>query len=116
QFGPSMAKLAELNVRCFVEIGPHPTLAGLAAETVTAKDARWLPSMRRGQPAWPQLAQSLGELYSAGCDINWAGWNQGHAGRRVAAPTYPCQRERYWYTDLAPEAPTSPPELPGGGS
>jgi NADPH:quinone reductase-like Zn-dependent oxidoreductase len=113
RFAASMARLAALGVRCFIEVGPHPTLAGLGSETVTAKDVLWLPSVRRGKPAWPQLADSVARLYKAGYDIEWSGWCRDYQGRPAVAPTYPFQRERYWFTDIVGTASSPAKRLPG---
>lgn len=99
RFAASMSKLGELGVRTFLEIGPHSTLSAMGMETLTDRSLRWLPSLRRGVPAWTQLAESVAALYRAGHELDWDGWVSEHAGRRVAAPTYPFQRQRYWFID-----------------
>jgi acyl transferase domain-containing protein/NADP-dependent 3-hydroxy acid dehydrogenase YdfG/acyl carrier protein len=100
RFAESIDKLLALGVRSFVEIGPHPTLVGLGMESRAAAGAHWLASVRRSRPAWQQLGETLGSLYRIGYGPDWRSWNRDFAGRRVAAPTYPFQRERYWFTDL----------------
>jgi acyl transferase domain-containing protein len=44
------------------------------------------------------MLESVGSLYVHGMEIDWAGFDRDYAGgrRRVALPTYPFQRERYW--------------------
>ncbi|MCX6040910.1 MAG: hypothetical protein NTV69_07230, partial [Caldilinea sp.] len=49
---------------------------------------------------------SLGALYVRGAAIDWEGFDRGYARRKVALPTYPFQRQRYWVT-----APSQPVKL-----
>ena len=42
------------------------------------------------------LAEGLGRLFTAGAVVDWAAWFAGSGARRVALPTYPFQRERFW--------------------
>ncbi|MDO9215988.1 MAG: acyltransferase domain-containing protein, partial [Lacisediminimonas sp.] len=60
-------------------------------------DLACLPSLRSGQGDWQVLLASLGELYERGASIDWRGFEQAYPQRRkVALPTYPFQRQRYW--------------------
>ncbi|WP_052517811.1 type I polyketide synthase [Archangium violaceum] len=45
---------------------------------------------------WPRLLKTLGELYVKGVEVDWAAFDAPYARRRVALPTYPFQRQRYW--------------------
>ena len=42
------------------------------------------------------MLESLQALYVAGADIDWAGFDRDYPRTRVALPTYPFQRRRYW--------------------
>ncbi len=96
RFADTVRTLVGAGVTTLVEIGPHSTLTALGRETASDAHLRWLPSVRRGRPAWGQLADSVGALHRGGAEIDWAAWADGHAGRRTVAPTYPFQRERHW--------------------
>lgn len=63
--------------------GPYETVT-IAPDTGTASDsaARW-------------LAATVGKLWLAGAEIDWAALHRGE-GRRVELPTYPFRRTRYW--------------------
>jgi acyl transferase domain-containing protein len=65
----------------------------------------WVASMRRGRDERRQMLESAAALYTRGVSIDWVQVAGGHRGRRVALPTYPFQRERYWWTDAAPSTP-----------
>ena len=104
RFAPSLRMLANEGYRIFVEIGPHPTLIGLAQGTL-GLDATCLPSLRRGAPEWPTILEAAGRLVVRGVPVDWAGFDRDYRRRRLALPTYPFQRERFW-VDAAP-APTA---------
>jgi acyl transferase domain-containing protein/acyl carrier protein len=115
RFSESIASVIEKGARTFIEVGPHPTLIGLAMETARSTDLRWLPTMRRNRPVWEQIGESIGQLYESGGEIDWSGWNRGFRGSRVDGPTYPFQRQDFWYTDLLGQVSTlSKPAVPVG--
>jgi acyl transferase domain-containing protein/NADPH:quinone reductase-like Zn-dependent oxidoreductase/acyl carrier protein/SAM-dependent methyltransferase len=83
-----------------VSEGKQGTGSASGAQLVT------LPSLREHQPDWQQMLTSLGALYVRGATLDWLALDQGSAltpRRKVALPTYPFQRQRYWM-DGAPPA------------
>ncbi len=103
RFGDAVQMLYETGYRVFVEIGPGTTLLGMGQRCLpNGADAVWLPSLRKGQGDWQSILTSLGALFVHGLDISWDGFEGDYARRsKVALPTYPFQRERYWITDVA---------------
>ncbi|MFZ4850519.1 MAG: SDR family NAD(P)-dependent oxidoreductase, partial [Caldilinea sp.] len=89
-----------------LEVGPQATLLGMAGHSLDALTGEssgqeaggtaFLPSLRPGQSDWQQLLSSLGALYVRGAQIDWEGIDRGYSRRKVALPTYPFQRQRYW--------------------
>ena len=79
-----------------LEVGPGTTLAGLGQQCVTKPDWVWASSLRQGRGDWAQLLPSLGRLYVAGVDIDWAGFDAPYPRHRVPLPTYPFQRQSFW--------------------
>ena len=57
----------------------------------------WLPSLRKGQDDWPSLLDSLSELYVLGAKVDWQGFDRDCRRQRLILPTYPFERERYWF-------------------
>jgi acyl transferase domain-containing protein len=43
------------------------------------------------------LLNSLGVLEIQGVEVNWAGFDRDYQRRRVPLPTYPFERQRYWF-------------------
>jgi len=96
RFAASMETLQQMGYEVFVEIGPKPTLLGMARQCSSTVKGVWLPSLRPGHSDWQQMLQSLTELYVRGVPVDWSGFDRDYARRRVVLPTYPFQRQRYW--------------------
>ena len=88
RFADGVVALQEQGVTALVEIGPHPTLLGLARTCLADPDAAFLPSMKRGTDEWETLLRSLGDLYLRGQNVDWAGFERGFSRRFVSLPTY----------------------------
>jgi acyl transferase domain-containing protein len=101
QFASAVDLLIQDECETFVEIGAHPVLRSALAEClqVRGKSGTIIPSLRRGEDDGATMRQSLGRLYSLGCNVNWEaalGPQQVCSG----LPQYPWRRERHW---LGPE-------------
>ena len=107
QFMKSMQTLYDLGNRLFVEVGPHPTLLGMAAQCLPNADCIWVPSLRRGQEDWEQMLKALSLLYCNGASVKWRDFEA--KGRRLPLPNYPFQRERHWIERIN-RSPGSAPE------
>lgn len=81
----------------FVELSPHPVLAGSMHELLALEGREGLvvPSLRRGEPERPGLLTSLGALYTRGCPVAWERFSD-ESSRFVALPTYPWQLRTHW--------------------
>jgi len=101
QFVRSIEYLERLDYKIYLEIGPKPTLLGMARSLLEPKgDANQklvLPSLRSGQQGdWVTLLQSLALLHTNGINIDWQGFSKDYKARPLDLPTYPFQKERYW--------------------
>ncbi|MEO8696544.1 MAG: SDR family NAD(P)-dependent oxidoreductase, partial [Acidimicrobiales bacterium] len=96
RFGDGVRHLRELECNVFIEIGPHPTLIGMAQGAVSIPDALWLPSLRKGRGEWSQLLESVAKLYVMGARIDWKAFDRPYAYRTVSLPTYAFDRQRHW--------------------
>ncbi|QLE49244.1 type I polyketide synthase [Nostoc sp. C057] len=99
QFAASMQVLYQAGYEVFVEIGPHPTLLGMARREcpeVLDEQGLWLASLRKGKEDWQQLLDSVAQLYVTGVEIDWQEFESDYARNKVILPNYPWQRQRYW--------------------
>ena len=96
QFVAGLQTLYAQGVRLFLEVGPRPILSGIGQNTLTDAGAVWLPSLRRGTDDWRQMLQSLATLHLHDVRIDWAGFDRDYPRRKIALPTYPFERTRFW--------------------
>jgi len=86
-FAEGLRTAQTLGYRTFVEIGPKSAPPNLGADCV------FLPSPRD----WPGLLETLARLYLLGAPVDWAGFDRSRPRRKLPLPTYPFQRERFWF-------------------
>ncbi|HSI02840.1 MAG TPA: type I polyketide synthase, partial [Myxococcota bacterium] len=96
QFAAGVKTLVDHGCTIFIEIGPRATLLGPASECVDRPDLAWLPSLRRSAGAWEQLLESVASAYARGVEVDWQRFDADYSRRRVALPTYPFERQRFW--------------------
>jgi acyl transferase domain-containing protein/surfactin synthase thioesterase subunit/acyl carrier protein len=100
-FANAIAQLIAEKHTLFLEISPHPILAGYISQCLraSAQEGIVLPSLRRQAEERGTMLSSLGALYSKGYTVDWHKlYPEG--GRCVTLPTYPWQRSRYWVDSL----------------
>ncbi len=82
-----------------LEVGPGRTLTGLARQTVARSAAgSVLPCLGPVQAPGKDvhhLLVAIGQLWLAGANPDWNGLQSG-TRRRIALPTYPFERKRFW--------------------
>ena len=93
-----------------LEVGPTASLLGMGRRCLPDLQVLWLPSLRKGQEDWPSLLASLSELYVLGAKVDWPGFDRDYPRQRLSLPTYPFERERYWF-----EPSKSPRRSPAAG-
>jgi acyl transferase domain-containing protein len=99
----------------FLEVGPSQALTTLALQhddptaPVTA-----IPSLRHSKENLPDYASVLraaGRLWQVGHAFDWTTFCAGQPPRRIALPTYPFERKRYWIEPPKAEAGATPTAL-----
>lgn len=98
RFYDALKTLAAGKYELYLEIGAAPILSSLGAQIITDPGALFIPSLRKGQDDWEQALTALGQLYTAGVDVDWEGleYSYNRGGQKVSLPTYPFQRQKYW--------------------
>jgi acyl transferase domain-containing protein/acyl carrier protein len=82
----------------FLEVGPHPVLSAAVSQGLEAhgREAVLLASLRRGRDERETTQEALAGLWVLGHPVDWSAvFPDG--GRPVRLPTYPFQRQRYWF-------------------
>jgi acyl transferase domain-containing protein len=95
-FAEGIQTLHQEGCKLFLEIGPKPILLETGRQCLPENVGVWLPSLYPPQQDWQQMLSSLGELYVKGVKVDWLGFDKDYVRRKVALPTYPFQRQRYW--------------------
>jgi acyl transferase domain-containing protein/acyl carrier protein len=98
RFAAAAAKLPSLEVGACLELGADPVLCAMASECLQAEDEppAAIPVLRAGRPEATTLGAAVAAAHANGVALDWERFFAGTAPRRVALPTYPFQRRRYW--------------------
>jgi acyl transferase domain-containing protein len=104
QFGASIAALVARGHRLFLEIGPSPTLVGMAARSFDDPTIQWVHSLREHKADEREMAYAAATLWANGTEVNWRAVARTRPARRAVLPTYPLQRERFWVAGVGPWA------------
>ena len=104
RFSTMTQKLLEDNYTIFIEMSPHPLLLSAIQETGHdfGKSVYGIPSLRRNTADSVEILRSLGTLYESGYSIDWE--RLYPTGSLVNLPSYPWQRQRYWYVSASTNA------------
>ena len=97
RFAAGIQTLAESGCEIFLELGPNPVLLAMGRRCTTKSNTLWLPTLRLGRDDWSESLSSLQALHHAGVSVNWNGFDRDYPRRRIQLPTYPFQRERFWF-------------------
>ena len=111
RFADALAQVLDDSAPVLLEVGPGQALSTLARQhTGRAAEQPVLSSLPHAQQETSAAAHgltTLGRLWQAGVNVNWHTIYSREHRRRVHLPTYPFERERYWYDtgDVAADAP-----------
>ncbi len=81
----------------FIEVSPHPILAGAVAEILAdaGRDGAAVGTLRRGAGGPRQFLTALGAAWVRGAAVRWPDVT-GPVRRHIELPTYPFERQRFW--------------------
>lgn len=99
-FSASVTELMRDENRVFLGVGPGRTLISLARRHVPPGQKRLLVSSlshpQDGTSDSIAMLTSLGRMWASGVRIDWRGFHSEEPRKRVALPTYPFERKRYF--------------------
>jgi acyl transferase domain-containing protein len=100
RFSPGLEVLLSEPDRALLEIGPSATLSILAKQHPDPTTKRLILSSLRGadgaQSDLHCVLGTLGRLWLAGFPVRWEALYEHEQRQRIALPTYPFERERFW--------------------
>jgi len=100
QFSRGLEELFQDPSRVFLEVGPGQVLTSLARQhPARSKSSRVFASTRHPQEKISDSAHLLataGQIWIAGCSMNWKAFDDGETSHRIPIPTYPFERQRFW--------------------
>ncbi|PXW29589.1 type I polyketide synthase [Paraburkholderia caballeronis] len=96
RFGDAVAQLVRDGVRVFVEVGPHSILRTYVKQTLESLGVagHTLPTLKRHQDSASMLHHAIVAVVANGARVDPDRFAPD--APRVALPSYPWQRERYW--------------------
>lgn len=108
RFSECVAAAVAGGINVLLEVGPGRALTTLAEFDLSEgqSGASALHSMKHPQQTISDeehLAQTLGRLWLAGITLDSKVYFSGQKRRRIELPTYPFERERYWF-DVQPNS------------
>jgi acyl transferase domain-containing protein len=95
QFLGGVETLSREGITACLEIGPNPVLTGMGKRCLPGQDMTFIASLRSKCHDDQMLAESLGQLYVLGAEIDWTGTSPYH-GPRLTLPSAPFQNRRCW--------------------
>lgn len=95
-----------------LEVGPGHTL-GTCARQQSGRSRDQLivasmPGAGTGESAAATMMTVLGRLWLSGASVDWQAFHAHEQRRRVALPSYPFERQRYWIDALPDNGPRLP--------
>ncbi len=126
RFSAGLEDLLRQPGRFLLEVGPGQTLSTFARQHPAGGGVSVVPTLgeRGGGADHATLLKAAGRLWLAGAEVDGARYFRHERRRRVALPTYPFERQRYWIeasrievnqetapADAVLDAPAPPPAL-----
>ncbi|MFD7533450.1 SDR family NAD(P)-dependent oxidoreductase [Streptomyces sp. NPDC059849] len=84
------------GIATFLELGPDPVLTSLVRDALDGRGTAVVAAcvLQRDKGEVRTVPRALAAVFASGTETDWAPLLG--AGRRIALPTYPFQRKRYW--------------------
>ncbi|MEE0406117.1 MAG: acyltransferase domain-containing protein, partial [Desulfovibrio sp.] len=95
--------LDALDPKAWLEVGPSGILTALCRReqnaASTASSTVHTASLHAREPEWQQVQAALGDLYTAGCQIDWNAFAEDQRWGRIHLPLYPFQGTKHFVDD-----------------
>jgi len=101
RFSAAIDTLANTGCDLLIEVGPNATLTSLGrAHLRSQQSVTWVPTLRPPKDELEHALSALGAVYEAGVKLDWRALyraSRGERGARACLPTYPYDRQRFWF-------------------
>jgi acyl transferase domain-containing protein/acyl carrier protein len=89
-----------------IEVGPRGLLTALSQQTWSTLGPQWLTSLsgKTGENEATNLRAAAATAWLHGAKLDWSAAQQGRDRHRLALPTYPFERQRYWFEESHAQA------------
>jgi phthiocerol/phenolphthiocerol synthesis type-I polyketide synthase E len=111
RFAEGLSSLLAEPARVLLEVGPGDALTRLAGRHPrhgAGRVAAASLASREHRDEERSILDALGRLWAAGVEVDWPAFHAGKARRRVALPTYPFERRRFWIEGAGEDAAAAP--------
>ncbi len=100
RFSPGILELQKQPGRVLLEVGPGKTLSTLALQHQNPEAKQTvIPSLSHVNEQQADtfcMLTALGHLWTTGAKVDWSNFYADEQRNRLALPTYPFERKRYW--------------------
>ncbi|MDA8528595.1 AMP-binding protein, partial [Opitutaceae bacterium] len=88
--------LSKLGCDIVIEVGPRNLLSVLSTQSWPDQPVQWVTSLKPEQSDHITMLEAAAHAWKFGTKLNWSALHAERPNRRLAVPTYPFQRERFW--------------------
>ncbi|MEV4832801.1 SDR family NAD(P)-dependent oxidoreductase, partial [Micromonospora sp. NPDC049257] len=97
RFADAVRAMADEGVTTFLELGPAGVLSAMGPACLDDDaDAVFAPLLRADHDEETDVVAAVARAHVRGVPVDWTGFFAARGARRVALPTYPFQRRRFW--------------------
>ncbi len=123
QFQKSLSTIEASGSPIYLELGTQPQLLVLAESNGIPEERRVASLSRSAREVdTGKLLNAAARLFNRGVDLDWKAIHESRPFRRAPLPTYPFQRQRFWFTEHRtsfagapnPTAAPTPDRIPTG--
>ncbi|MFY1684169.1 SDR family NAD(P)-dependent oxidoreductase [Micromonospora sp. WMMD730] len=97
RFADAVRAMADEGVTTFLELGPAGVLSAMGPACLDDDaDAVFAPLLRADHDEESDVVAAVARAHVRGVPVDWTAFFAARGARRVALPTYPFQRRRFW--------------------
>lgn len=99
RYSDSIDTLNDFGCEVLIELGPQAVLTRMAASNWNQSAESLISCLEKGADDELALQKAIGRIYVHGANVDFGAMLSESDGKRIALPTYPFQRRRFWGPD-----------------